>query len=82
VPVFGYLLPCPAALALFSDALRLGFAEVPDQEQWQQQQSKEPYGGGCDHWTECALGVRRCASWVHYGTKTGGKQGRSTPETN
>ena len=49
MPVFSYLLPCPATLALFSDALTLGLAEVPDQEQWQQQQCGKPYGGGGDH---------------------------------
>ena len=81
VPVFGYLLPCPAALALFVDALAFGFAEVPDQEQWQQQQCGKPDGGGGDHGCEYALGVRRCASRVHNGTKSGGKQALSGLET-
>ena len=49
MPVFGYLLPCPAALALFVDALAFGFAEVPNEEQWQQQQCGKPDGSGGDH---------------------------------
>jgi len=49
VPVFSYLLPSPATLALFIDALAFGFAEVPDQEQWQQQQCGKPYGDGGNH---------------------------------
>ena len=49
MPVFSYLLPSPATLALFVDALAFGFAEVPDEEQWQQQQCGKPYGGGGDH---------------------------------